>query len=471
MTKAENPSLSQLHDNIYHALKQWHKGSDRDSPLARLTVVKRSQAEGYTIGQAINNVLLEGLGRLEEKNAEGAQVLRLRFLDGKTVSVVGNQLNIADATVHNRRKTAFRHLAKIIFQLEEEAAKERQLKLLARLEAPTYTELIGLEQAKSRLMKVVLSPAAPWLISVEGYGGIGKTTLADTVARQVIQENAFYDLAWVSARRDRLTMFGEIEALEQPVLSSAGLIEKLATQLMGNLLMSPEFSLEHATRALQVRLKEHPHLIIIDNLETVTDVEALLPTLRRFAAPTKILFTTRQSLFPEPDVYRYVAQELSEANALQLVREGARLGNLMALAHASDEELSLIYKTVGGNPLALRLIVGQTHVHSLDLILKNFVEVRDKSVEELYTYIYRQAWDSLDEVTRRLFLALPLTPPTGGAFEHLQIISGLTAAQVTDALKLLVKRNLVDVRGDFKKKRYTIHNLTRSFLQEHVAKW
>jgi DNA-binding transcriptional ArsR family regulator len=266
-------------------------------------------------------------------------------------------------------------------------------------------------------------------------------------------------------------MFGEIQPIEQPALSSQALIEKLATQLMGNVLISTSYSLERATKALQVRLKEHPHLIIIDNLETVLDVQALLPTLRRFAAPTKILFTTRKSLFAEAGIYRYVAEELSEANALQLVREGARLGNLMELAQASDEDLKPIYETVGGNPLALWLIVGQTHVHSLDLILTNLVQARGQTVKELYTYIYRQAWDSLDEVTRRLFLVMPLIPAIGGDFQHLQMTSGLTGGQISYALKLLVNRNLVDVRGDFKKRRYTIHNLTRTFLHERIVNW
>lgn len=469
MTKAEK--LSQLYHNIREALRQWRKASDTESPLADITVIQRAQDEGYTIKQATNKVLLEELKRLEEKNAEGAQVLRWRFLDGEAVHTVAYRLNIAVATVYIIQRVAIEHLAQSLLKREEEIEEEWSAELLGRLEVPNYTELIGLEEAKNRLMEVVLSETAPWLISLEGYGGIGKTTLADALARQVIEDHSFDDLAWVSARLDRFSIFGEILRIEQPALSSEALIEKLALQLMGNLFTSTCFSLTRATKALQVRLKEHPHLIIIDNLETVLDVEALLPTLHSFAAPTKILFTTRKSLFAVPGVYRYVAQELSEANALHLVREGARLGNLMELADASDEDLRPIYQTVGGNPLALRLIVGQTHVHSLDLILRNFVQRRGRTVQDLYTYIYRQAWDSLDEVTRRLFLAMPLIPATGGDFQHLQVTSGLTIADATYALKQLVNRNLVDVRGDFLKRRYTIHNLTRTFLQEDIAQW
>jgi hypothetical protein len=34
-----------------------------------------------------------------------------------------------------------------------------------------------------------------------------------------------------------------------------------------------------------------------------------------------------------------------------------------------------------------------------------------------------------------------------------------------------VQLNLVDSRGDLKTRRYTIHNLTATFLQEQVVRW
>jgi len=42
---------------------------------------------------------------------------------------------------------------------------------------------------------------------------------------------------------------------------------------------------------------------------------------------------------------------------------------------------------------------------------------------------------------------------------------------VTDALIRLVQLNLVDSRGDLLTRRYTIHYLTATFLQEQVVRW
>jgi DNA-binding MarR family transcriptional regulator len=50
-------------------------------------------------------------------------------------------------------------------------------------------------------------------------------------------------------------------------------------------------------------------------------------------------------------------------------------------------------------------------------------------------------------------------------------ICDLDDAAVVGALDMLVKLNLVDVRGDLYQRRYTIHNLTRTFLHEQVLRW
>ena len=231
------------------------------------------------------------------------------------------------------------------------------------------------------------------------------------------------------------------------------------------------FSAQDALAALRARLKQSPHLIVIDNLETVLDLESLLPALRDLVDPSKFLLTSRESWHYEPGLYHFNLPELSKANALRLIRYEARLHNLPYLEQASDADLRRIYELVGGNPLALRLVVGQTHVHPLNVILADLTAAQGQKVELLYTFIYRRAWDNFDELTRQVFLAMPLVTDLIGDQASLASLTGLDSARVSDALDRLVALNLVDSRGDLNERRYAIHNLTRTFLQEQVAKW
>ena len=92
-------------------------------------------------------------------------------------------------------------------------------------------------------------------------------------------------------------------------------------------------------------------------------------------------------------------------------------------------------------------------------------------MEHLYTFLYRQVWDGLDESERQVLVAMPLTPEDGSGLGYLASVAEASETQVHDALERLVALNVVDYRGDFQRGRYTIHSLTRTFLLEQVIRW
>jgi len=219
------------------------------------------------------------------------------------------------------------------------------------------------------------------------------------------------------------------------------------------------------------QIKSQPHVIVIDNLETVEDTESLLPTLRKLSNPTKFVLTSRHSLYTETGIYHFPIPELSAENALRLMRYEAQLSNLPQVEKADDAALLPIWTKVGGNPLALRLVIGQMHVHGLNVVLTDLTSARGVKAENFYTYIYRRAWDYLDETARNALLVMPMVTEEGGTLAYLSAVSGIDAHALNIALEQLVMLNLVDSRGNLHERYYTIHHLTRTFLHEQVAKW
>jgi hypothetical protein len=262
-----------------------------------------------------------------------------------------------------------------------------------------------------------------------------------------------------------------LKEIAEPALTMQALSEELCTQLLDERIVPTPGTPRNLVTLLRGVLKARPHLIVVDNLETVTDIEALVTALRELAAPSKFLLTSRESLFTQPDIYHYAVPELAPADSLALIRQEAQGRNLASLHQALDAELLPIVEIAGGNPLALRLIVGQTYIYPLPIVLENLAKARGSQIENLYTYIYRQAWQRLDETSRRVLLAMPLATAAGVELEHLVEISELSTEGVIRSLNDLVKINLVDVRGDLYQRRYTIHNLTRTFLHEQVLRW
>lgn len=472
MTHAHVAEQTQLEQDVRQALKDWHSANHSASPLTYLYLWRKMQRAGYSAPrQATNQVLLEALAELKETHEADDQVLQMRFLDLLPIHQVANKLNVAESTVYYLQREAIRRLADTL-RTQEDTASAAQKELLARrLPAATYVNLIGVETRLEQLIQTLVAPQPPWLVALEGIGGIGKTSLAHAAVQHLVQRGLLDEVGWVSAQATRFSLGGVIRAVEQPALRAEALIENILYQLAPEVALGAASSTERLLGLLQARLKATPHLIVIDNLETLTDVESLLPTLQKLANPTKFLLTSRERMYAELSLFHLQVDELSEFDALRLVRQEAELSNLPVLATSPEADLRPIVETVGGNPLALRLVIGQTHIHPLKTILGDLRSARTQTVDHLYTYIYWQAWESLDELSRRVLLTMPLAHPQGEELDYLADVGALDADDVRLALNKLVTLNLVDARGGLHDRRYSIHGLTRTFLQNQVAKW
>ena len=98
------------------------------------------------------------------------------------------------------------------------------------------------------LQEQLTSAGPPWLIAIEGIGGIGKTSLADMLARRLLGDATWHDFAWVTARQQSFNSGGAIKAIEQPALTTDALVEELVQQLLGD-----EMEIAHLVYPQKVR--------------------------------------------------------------------------------------------------------------------------------------------------------------------------------------------------------------------------
>jgi transcriptional regulator with XRE-family HTH domain len=337
---------------------------------------------------------------------------------------------------------------------------------LSRLEPLPTHRLFGTAAAQSKLEGALHHPDDHWLLAIWGIGGIGKTSLANQLVRAVLATNRFYDVAWLNAKQEEFIPRRGIRLIHRPGLQATTFIDRLLEHL------DPTLSLARSSQEklalLTHWLKSRPYLIVIDNLETVADYQALLPTLRRLARPTKFLLTGREQI---EDVYTHHLGELSRSTTIAFLRYMGERQDLPALAQAPEPQLNEMYEVVGGNPLALKLIVGQLQsgLRGLTHVLSNLKQAQGKPIAELYTFIYWQAWHDLRETTRRLFILMPQIP--NATAEDLARKSKLSEEELAQAIDELTTRSLVEVRGDLEAPYYALHRLTETFLLNEVIRW
>ncbi|MCB0061973.1 MAG: AAA family ATPase [Caldilineaceae bacterium] len=462
-------------EQVRQALTLWHQSDAHGSPFEELLLWQLMRRDGApSVRSATNQVLLDALGVLANDDPEAQRLLELRFLREEPAQRVAPMLNVVEGTVWRKQREAISRLTEILEAQETQAHNERINRFAGRLPGAADRALFGVESHLTTLTGQVKGEDAPYLIAIEGIGGIGKTTLACALVRQLLGDAHWQEVAWVTAQQQLFNGGGAIKPITHPALTSEALVDALVEQLLREEIGTSALSMEQKRNMLQQRFRQHPHLVVIDNLETLQDIEALLGTLRTWLNPTKFILTSRISRYYETDIYHFIVPELSEDDAMALIHTEAAVRNNRALATAGDDELRPIYETVGGNPLALRLVVGQTQIHGLNRILGDLHAARGRSVEQLYHYIYWQVWNSLDELAQQALLLMPLVTETGGDIEYLTAMAaggGLSAEDVGNALERLIGLNLVDSRGGLHERRYTIHALTNTFLQEQVLRW
>ncbi len=467
-----------LQYTLHQLLRAWPNAKpDILADLERLRIYRQFAAQ-FSLSTAqpvspVRNLLEMALETLAQQNPDAATLLQQRFINGAGVRAVAQQLAVSESQFYMLQNQALTALTKVVLEREQQARSEYHLAVEMRLEPLPHQQLFGVGGLKQQLKDVVTAPNSPWLISIEGLGGIGKTSIADWLVRELIVNSPFFDVGWVSARQHTfhpavgLTSAGTDG--DQPVLSLEMLIDKLLVQMDQPHVVSR--SENEKTTILGRLFKQNPYLVVIDNLETVADYQQIVRGVRRWINPSKFVFTSRYSLRAYTDVYCLTLTELNQADTLAFLRHQAENRQLAGLAQASTEQLVDIFNVVGGNPLALKLVLGQIHILSLEQVLENLKLAQGQKITDLYTHIYWQSWKALGDAGRQALLSLPLASSRGSNIEHLLAVSGLGVADLSQALDELTACSLVEVGGGLNERRYSIHRLTETFLMTEVARW
>lgn len=461
----------ELFGQVHRALAAWgNLSSTEDELLASLLLVQERRASEGDVRNKLarrritNDLLAEAIDQLAEQNEREAQVLRARFIEGEITRQVAARLYASPDQVNRWQRSAIQHLTEVLLGRELTLRDERRRELTADLPPPTYSRLFGLAEAQTQVLSQLLQEEPAWIVAISGIGGIGKTSLADAVARRASETFHFQRLHWFRAADRGLSG----RAIDGESIYGA-LVQSIADRLW------PESAPGEpsGTRAARVQetMREQPHLLIVDNIETESATAFLLDRLQALTRPSKCLLTTRARPAVAPDVFLLTLGELPFEAAAELLRSQAEIAGLAELVEADDETLSGVYQAAGGNPLALKLVVSLAAVMPLGQIVVDLAASATRPVEEMYRYIYWNAWRSLSPDAQTLLQAMPLVAEAGALPKQMQAMSRLPDGSFWSAVTELVSRSLLEVQGTAYERRYGIHRLTDSFLRTEIIHW
>lgn len=438
------------------------------SPLARSTLVARQlrTQPGLPVADAVAAALRDGLDMLERETPALANLLHGRFWEGHSVQEMlraERPERQSERRFFEQQRRAIERLAALLTKQEHACRQELpHASLLARLPIPSYERLFGVEGPTAQVVAQLGDPQRYPIISIKGIGGIGKTALADHALRSFLADhaadNTLHDLVWISAKQESLSGSGIIGNRSKLRLDI--LFNELGQKLgIDEVLRLP---LAQKVERLASVLRADRYLVVLDNLETVEDFRQLAPWLARLATPTQFLLTAREVVPALTTVSQVDLGELDETAALALIEYTASEKRAVAVdPHA-------VYQLVGGNPLAILLVVSQMHFLPPHVVLEG---VRSGSTEEMYQYIFWNAWSVLAEAAQEVLFVIQRAGDEAD-WAWLAMATGWPAGNLEQALRQLDALSLVQPQRDAEgQPLYTIHRLTSTFLCTEVLGW
>ncbi len=330
---------------------------------------------------------------------------------------------------------------------------------------PDYSDFFGREEERREILTHIDHPRA-WITVIDGIGGVGKTALALNCAEHIRDlslagDSGFEYVVWASAKTEKLSSAGisqlrpnftDLSSLFRTILDVTGFPDHPA-----------DGELELVNEILQIS----PTLLVLDNLETVSDPD-VYDFLQNVPQPTKVLATTRERIEGSHRNLRLTALPIQDA--LAMIRQLATELDATEIRSASDSTLQSLINRVGGIPLAIRLAVGRI---ATGMPLASYLDKLDsgEAQHDLLGFCFAESWNDLDTDSKSTLIAVTLFSgePSEAELRH---VIGIAEARLNDAVGNLIRRAFLNRVYDRQREtnRYSLLPLTSDFVQQESEK-
>lgn len=324
-------------------------------------------------------------------------------------------------------------------------------------------ELLGRKDNFNRVMEGLRSRYP--LIAIEGFAGVGKTSLAVEVGHACLtspgQDDSgavvFDYVVWISAkdRPEQKRWLGDVLNVTAKTLSFPAITQR---------------PVEERKPEVEALLRTYKVLLIIDNFETMNDPD-LVTWLEQVPEPSKILITTRDTQ-PQQKAWAVKLQGLGLDESLTMLRQDATDLGLKFIERVSDDTLRALSQATGGNPQAMKLALGL--IRDGDVELWSFIEHLqrsnpDQSIDKLFEELFSGSWKRLSEPGRLVLLTTPLFVGVSSLrIDALEAAAHLPKDEFRKALRECTESSLLEMDHDDRDRRVVLHPMTRAFARRQL---
>lgn len=305
------------------------------------------------------------------------------------------------------------------------------------------TGFVGRIKDKDELKKKITGPYP--VISVIGVGGIGKTSLVLSCLYDMLDEDIKFDtIIWITLKTKGLYN-GDFKEIKNVILNLDDNFKQINKKFEDDNLSNVQDILSY--------MKNNKTLLVIDNLETLSNDKTIIRLFEEIPQGSKILITSRIGVGNYEQSFQLNA--LDEKEAIFYFRKLTNVYKVNVLIKQSDNIIKKYLKKLNNNPLAIKWFVINVGkgMDPSDILNNHITDLTDFCLSNIYEKLSDDA---------KYILRIILIKANKCGFAELLYLCELSYDKCLASINELFKSNFLLQNDDFS---YSILDFAVNYIQ------